>query len=157
MVDPYVAKVSFIRVFSGTLPAEGNIFNVNRGEDEGIFSFRAVAGKEGKDMKELTVGDIIAIPKLQSAHPGDTLALKGSTVVFPPIQFPKPVYSLAVVAKSRADEDKLANAIHKVLEEDSSLSFEKNAETGDCVLSGMGYMHLEIVLSGIKERYGVEL
>ena len=157
MVDPYVGKLSFIRVFSGTLPAEGNIFNVNRGEDERISSFRAVTGKEGKDMKEITVGDIIAIPKLQSTHAGDTLSLKGSSVVYPPIQFPKPVYSLAVVAKSRADEDKLANAIHKVLEEDSSLSFEKNPETGDSVLSGMGDMHLDIVLSRIKERYGVEL
>ena len=157
VVDPYVGKLSFIRVFSGTLPAEGNIFNVNRGEDERISSFRAVTGKEGKDMKEITVGDIIAIPKLQSTHAGDTLSLKGSSVVYPPIQFPKPVYSLAVVAKSRADEDKLANAIHKVLEEDSSLSFEKNPETGDSVLSGMGDMHLDIVLSRIKERYGVEL
>lgn len=73
------------------------------------------------------------------------------------IPFPKPVYSLAISPKSRADEDKLGNAIHKILEEDRTLSFRKNPETGDAVFSGMGDMHLDIMLSRIKERYKVDL
>ena len=100
---------------------------------------------------------MVAVPKLSSVAAGDTLAERGCDVRFPPIQFPEPVYSIAVVPKSRADEDKLSNAIHKILEEDPTLRFEKNAETGDNLLSGMGDLHLDIVLSRIRERYGVDL
>lgn len=157
MVDPYVGKLSFIRVNSGRLTSDGTIFNVNKGEEERISSFKFMTGKEGKDVKEIVVGDILAIPKLHSTQLGDTLALKGATLVYPPISFPSPVYSVAVTAKSRADEDKLGNAINKTLEEDASLTFEKNGETGDSILSGMGDMHIDIVLARLKERYGVEL
>ncbi len=157
MVDPYVGKLSFLRVNSGTLTTDNNIYNVNKGEDERISSFKFMTGKEGKDVKEIAVGDILALPKLQSVQVGDTLGMKGSTVKYPPIEFPKPVYSVAITAKSRADEDKLGNAINKTLEEDPSLSFEKNPETNDSVLSGMGDMHIDIVLAKMKERYGVDL
>ena len=159
MADAFVGKLSFMRVYSGTLSSEGtNIYNVNRGEDERISSFKLMTGKDGKDIKEVIAGDIVAIPKLQSAKVGDTLATKsGFSAKFAPIEFPKPVYSVAVIAKTRADEDKLGNAISRTLEEDCSLTFEKNAETRDNVLSGMGDMHIDIVLSKMKERYGVDL
>lgn len=157
MVDPYVGKLSFIRVNSGTLTSENTIYNVNKGEEERISSFKFMTGKEGRDVKEIQVGDILAIPKLHSTQMGDSLSVKGSTILFPPIEFPRPVYSVAITARSRADEDKLGNAIHKTLEEDHSLTYEKNPETGDSVLSGMGDLHIDIVLSRLKERYGVEL
>ncbi len=157
MVDPYVGKLSFIRVNSGTLNSDHPIYNVNRDEEERISSFRVMKGKEGEDSKDVVVGDIVAIPKLHSTHVGDTLALKGAKMTFPPLRFPKPVYSVALEAKSRADEDKLSSALHKMLEEDSTLQFVKNIETNDNVLSGMGDLHIDIVLSRIKERYGVEL
>ncbi len=159
MADAFVGKLSFIRVYSGELSSEGNnIYNVNRGEDERISSFKIMNGKDGKDVKEIIAGDIIAIPKLSSAKVGNTLATKGGfSGQFAPIEFPKPVYSVAVIAKSRADEDKLGNAISRILEEDCSLTFEKNAETRDNVLSGMGDVHISIVLSKMKERYGVDL
>lgn len=159
MADAFVGKLSFIRVYSGTLSSEGsNIYNVNKGEDERISSFKMMTGKDGKDVKEVIAGDIVAIPKLQSARVGHTLATKGGfSGQFSAIEFPKPVYSVAVIAKSRADEDKLGNAISRILEEDCSLTFEKNAETRDNVLSGMGDMHIDIVLAKMKERYGVEL
>jgi elongation factor G len=88
---------------------------------------------------------------------GDTLGVKGCKFTAKPIKFPKPIYSLAVIPQSRGDEDKLSSSLHKLLEEDPTLAFEKNVETGDNVLSGMGDVHLDIVLSRIKERYGVEL
>jgi len=159
MVDPYVGKLSYIRVISGTLTSEGNsIYNAERGEEERISSFKFMCGKEGKDVKEIIAGDILALPKIQSTKVGDTLTQKGGAKwTFPAILFPKPVYSVAVVAKSRADEDKLGNAIARTLEEDPCLTFEKNLETRDSVLSGMGDMHIGIVLSKMKERYGVEL
>jgi elongation factor G len=157
MVDPYVGKLSFVRVFSGKLTSDQTIFNVNRGEEERISSFRILRGKEGTETKEIITGDIAAIPKLDSAAVGDTLSVKGQTAMFPPIQFPRPVYSVAVTPKSRADEDKLGNAVRKILDEDKTLDFVKHPETGDSILSGMGDMHLDIALSRIKDRYKVDL
>jgi elongation factor G len=159
MVDPYVGKLSFIRVCSGTMSSEGSsVYNVKEGEEERVSSFKFITGKEGKDTKEIVAGDILAIPKLQSTKVGHTIATKGgASYLLPHIEFPQPVYSVAVVAKSRADEDKLGNAISKTLEEDRSLTFEKNPETGDNLLSGMGDMHITIVLAKMKERYGVDL
>ncbi|MDR3076683.1 MAG: elongation factor G, partial [Synergistaceae bacterium] len=157
MVDPYVGKLSFVRVFSGKLTSDQTIFNVNRGEEERISSFRLLRGKEGTETKEVVTGDIIAIPKLDSAAVGDTLSVKGQSALFSPIKFPKPVYSVAVSPKSRADEDKLGNAVRKILDEDKTLDFFKHPETNDSVLSGMGDMHLDIALSRIKDRYKVDL
>ncbi len=159
MVDPYVGKLSFIRVYSGTLSSEGShIYNVKKGEEERVSTFKFMSGKEGKDVKEVIAGDIVAIPKLQSTKVGHSLATKGgATHLYPHIEFPKPVYSVAVVAKTRADDDKLGNAITKTLDEDRGLTFEKNIETHDNVLSGMGDLHIDIVLAKMKERYGVEL
>lgn len=157
MVDPYVGKLSFVKVFSGTLTSDQTVFNVTEGEEERISSFRFMKGKESTEEKEITLGDIVAIPKLESTTAGDTLGTKGEVLKFRPIQFPQPVYSVAVLPKSRADEDKLGTAITKTLKEDRTLSFVKNPETNDAVLSGMGDMHLDIMLSKIKERYKVDL
>lgn len=157
MVDPYVGKLSFVKVFSGKLTSDQPVFNVTQGEEERAGAFRLMRGKDSSEEKEIILGDIVAIPKLESTIAGDTLGTKGETLKFRPIQFPKPVYSAAVIPKSRADEDKLGNAIQKTLKEDRTLSFEKNPETSDSVLSGMGDMHIDIMLSKIKERYKVEL
>ena len=157
MVDPYVGKLSFVKVFSGRLTSDQSVFNVSQGEEERVGSFRMMRGKESTETKEIILGDVVAIPKLESTIAGDTLGLKGEVLKFRPIQFPKPVYSVAVLPKSRADEDKLGNAIQKTLKEDRTLSFEKNPETNDSVLSGMGDMHIDIMLSKIKERYKVDL
>ena len=157
MVDPYVGKLSFLKVLSGSLTSDQNIYNLVKGEEERISAFKLMTGKEGKDVKEVALGEIVAIPKLHSTAVGDTMGVKGGKLIVPPLVFPQPVYSVAVTPKSRADEDKLANAVHKMLEEDPSLSFRKNPETHDNVLSGMGDVHLDIMLSRTRERYGVEL
>lgn len=157
MVDPYVGKLSYIKVFSGRLTSDQSVYNVSQGEEERLGAFRLMRGKDSSEDKEIVLGDIVAIPKLESTIAGDTLGLKGEVMKFRPIRFPKPVYSVAVQPKSRADEDKLGNAIQKTLKEDRTLSFEKNPETNDAVLSGMGDMHIDIMLSKIKERYKVDL
>ncbi|MDO4988102.1 MAG: elongation factor G [Synergistes sp.] len=157
MVDPYVGKLSFVKVFSGKLTSDQPLYNVTQGQEERIGAFRFMKGKDGVEGKEVVLGDIVAIPKLESTIAGDTLGSKGETLQFRPIKFPKPVYSVAVLPKSRADEDKLGNAITKILKEDRTLSFVKDPETNDAVLSGMGDMHLDIMLSKIKERYKVDL
>jgi Translation elongation factors (GTPases) len=125
MVDPYVGKLSFMRVFSGSLTSDQTLFNVNKGEEERISAFKFMKGKEGEDQKEVVCGDIVVIPKLHSTTVGDTLSIKGTTFQYPPIKFPRPIYSVAVTPKSRADEDKLSNAIHRMREEDATLHFEK--------------------------------
>ncbi len=157
MVDPYVGKLSFIRVFAGTASSDNPIHNVTKGEDERVSSFKMMRGKESVDSKDVVVGDIVAIPKLHSTVVGDTLGVKGNDFTYPEIAFPKPVYSVAVKPRSRADEDKLANALNKMLEEDLTLHFRKDPETGDSVLSGMGDLHIDVMLSKVKERYGVDL
>ena len=157
MVDPYVGKLSFVKVFSGKLTSDQTVYNVNEETEERISTFRFMRGKDSTEGKEIILGDIVAIPKLESTIAGDTLGTKGEILKFRPIKFPKPVYSVAVFPKSRADEDKLGNAITKMLKEDRTLSYEKNPETNDAVLSGMGDMHLDIMLSKIKERYKVDL
>ena len=157
MVDPYVGKLSFVKVFSGKLTADQSVYNVNQDVEERTGSFRMMKGKDSTEVKEIILGDVIAIPKLESTTAGDTLGTKGEKLKFPVIKFAKPVYSVAIFAKSRADEDKLGTAISKMLKEDPTLSYEKNPETHDSILSGMGDMHLDIMLSRIKERYKVEL
>ena len=157
MVDPYVGKLTFVKVFSGKLTSDQSVYNVTQGEEERVGAFRFMKGKESVEEKEIVLGDIVAIPKLESTIAGDTLGVKGEILQFRPIQFPKPVYSVAVMPKSRADEDKLGNAITKMTKEDRTLTFVKDPETNDAVLSGMGDMHLDIMLSKIKDRYKVDL
>ena len=123
MVDPYVGKLSFVRVFSGTLTSDQSVFIVNKKVEERISSLRFMRGKEGKDLKEVTV-ERLWLSLLQTRC-RDTVAVKGVDFTFPAIQFPNPVYSLRSRSKSRADEDKLSNAIHRMLEEDSTLRYEK--------------------------------
>jgi len=156
-VDPYVGKLTFVKVFSGKLTSDQTVYNVTEGEEERVGAFRFMRGKDSTEEKEIILGDIVAIPKLESTIAGDTLGVKGEVLQFRPIQFPKPVYSVAVLPKSRADEDKLGNAITKMTKEDRTLTFVKDPETNDAVLSGMGDMHLDIMLSKIKDRYKVDL
>lgn len=157
LVDPYVGKLSYIRVNSGKLTTDEPIFNVSEGIEERVSTFKIMQGKESVDVKEITTGMIVAIPKLQSTKAGDTVGKAGSTVLYPKIEFPKPVYSVAVDPESRADEDKLATSIRRIVEEDPTISFAKNTETGDNILSGMGNLHIDIILEKLRERFGVKL
>jgi elongation factor G len=157
LVDPYVGKLSYIRVNSGKLTTDEPIYNVTQAQEERVSTFKIMQGKESTDIKEITTGMIVAIPKLQSTKAGDTMGKAGSTVQYPQIKFPKPVYSVAVDPESRADEDKLGTAIHRITDEDPTITFEKNSETNDNILSGMGNLHIEITLSKLKERFGVNL
>lgn len=157
LVDPYVGKLSYIRVNSGKLTTDEPIFNVSTGQEERVSTFKIMQGKDSVDVKEVTTGMIVAIPKLQSTRAGDTMGKAGSTVLYPAIKFPRPVYSVAVDPESRGDEDKLGTAVRRITEEDPTVSFEKNAETNDNILSGMGNLHLDIVLAKLKDRFGVNL
>lgn len=157
LVDPYVGKLSYIRVNSGKLTTDEPIYNVTQGQEERVSTFKIMQGKDSTDIKEITTGMIVAIPKLQSTKAGDTMGKAGSTVQYPQIKFPKPVYSVAVDPETRADEDKLGTAVRRITDEDPTVTFVKNSETNDNILSGMGNLHIEITLSKLKERFSVNL
>jgi len=155
--DPFVGKLSFIRIFNGTMKADSTVYNVSKGKEERYGALLVPRGKAQDNVKEAMAGDIVAIAKLTDVTVGDTLGEKGKTESLPPIEFPEPTYSVAVIAKSRNDEDKLGVAINKILEEDPTLRYVKNPETKEGVLTGMGETHLDIIIERLQNKYGIDV
>lgn len=155
--DPYVGKISFIKVFSGTLKGDSLVYNSNREAEEKIAQIFIMQGKNQFPVSELHAGDIAALTKLQTTNTGDTLTLKSKPTVLKGIDFPVPTLSIAIQPKSKGDEDKLGLALSRLLEEDPTLRYTKNIETNQAVMTGMGEMHLDIVLERLKLKFGVEV
>lgn len=157
LADPYVGKLSFIRVFTGTLQGNTPIYNANKEKEEKIGNFLMVRGKTQENLSEVVAGDICAVAKLQDTLTGHTLCTKTKPVILEDIDFPEPTLAVAIAPKSRGDEDKVGNAISRLLEEDPTLKIEKNADTHETILRGMGEMHLDIVVEKLKNKFGVEV
>ncbi len=157
VIDPYMGKVSLMRVLGGTLKAGDTVVNTTKGEEVKTAHIYTPEGKDLKEVKELTSGMIGAITKSDVVSTGDTLAQPGLDVVLSQIRMPEPVMALAVFPKTRADEDKLGEALHRLLDADAGMRLERNADTRETVLWGMGHVHLEIASQVLKERYGVEV
>lgn len=157
LADPFVGKLSFARVVKGTLKSDSTINNINKGKDERYGSLLVMRGKTQDSVSEAPAGDIVAIAKLAVTTTGDTLGVKGKTDELEGVEFPKPVYSVAVKAKSRNDEDKVGNALARLIEEDPTLTLEKNTETKETILTGMGEQHLDITLERMQRKFGVEV
>lgn len=157
LADPFVGKLSFVRVVKGVLKSDSTIFNINKDKDERYGSLLVMRGKTQENVSEAPAGDIVAIAKLAVTTTGDTLGIKGKTEVLEGVEFPNPVYSVAVKAKSRNDEDKVGNALYRLIEEDPTLSLEKNTETKETILTGMGEQHLDITLERMQRKFGVEV
>lgn len=157
LADPFVGKLSFLRIFQGTLKADSTIHNISKGKDERFGALLVPRGKTQDNVTEAQAGDIVAIAKLVDVAVGDTLGEKGKTEAMPMIEFPEPTFSVAVSAKSRNDEDKMAASLYKMLEEDATLRYVKNPETKEGVLTGMGETHLDIIIERLKNKFGVEV
>jgi len=158
IADPYVGKLSFFRIYSGVLKSDISILsNVNHQEEEKINQFFVFRGKNQEQVQELHPGDIGAFTKLQVTGTGDTLSLKGVSETLPGIEFIKPTLTMAVFPKSKGDEDKLGNALQRLIEEDPTLKVEKNTETKETLLTGTGEMHLDITVERLKRKFGVEV
>src|SRR5207237_10390209 len=114
-------------------------------------------GKTINPVTELHAGDIGAVAKLKEIFTGDTLADKGFTKIYQPVRLPEPSIAFAIEAKSRQDEDRMGNAVHKILEEDQSLRFYRDPQTKEFLLAGQGQQHVEVIVSRLKKRYGVEV
>jgi elongation factor G len=157
MADPYVGKLSYLRVFTGTLRSDSQVWNGNKGKSERIGQLFFLRGKQQEPTPEIGPGDIGAVAKLTETSTGDTLTEKDRTVILPPIEFPKPAMAMAIEPKSKADEDKLSAALARLVEEDHTLHVQRGGEMKQTVLSGMGESHLEIVADRLRRKFGVEV
>jgi elongation factor G len=154
--DPYVGKLSYYRVYSGSLKGGGDVLNVTREHDERLGPLFYLRGKTQEPASEVPAGDIGAIAKLGVTATGDTLAEKGRPQQLDRIDFPQPSFSKAIVALSKADEDKMGPALTRLAEEDPTFRFHRDPETGQTVISGQGDTHLNIVIERLK-RFGANV
>jgi elongation factor G len=153
-----VGTTSTFRVYSGTLKSDSHAFNVRSRADERMAQLVTPRGKTQESVAEIPAGDIGAVAKLSNTHAGDTLVgAKDVTTALAPINFPEPCFTVAVFPKSQADLDKMSNALSRVAEEDRTLRVTRDPETAEVLMSGMGESHIQIVIEGIKRKYGVDL
>jgi elongation factor G len=157
IVDPYVGRVNLFKVLQGTVKTDASLVNSRTMSDERLHQLSVMRGKEQESTSEVPAGDIGAVAKLADTSTGDVLGARGADVHVEPFSPPQPVLAIAIKPKSKGDEDKLANALHRLQDEDPALRLERNAETKQTVLWGMGETHLSIALEKLHRKFGVEV
>ncbi len=157
IADPFAGKLTLFRVFSGSLKSDSSIYNSTRDSKEKMGSMFYLLGKNHVPVKEVGPGEIAAVAKLKEAQTGDTFTDAGAPILFDPIQFSDPMISYAIEPKTRGDEDKVSTGLQRMLEEDPTLKFHRDAETKEMIIAGMGQVHLEVTLERLKRKFGVEV
>lgn len=157
IADPYVGKLNYFRVYSGSLHNDSHVYNATRGHDEHVGPVLLVRGKQQEHVPRIGPGDIGAVAKLHDTGTGDTLCLKEHATQLPGVDFPPPAFSASVVAKTKADLDKLGQALHRICEEDPSLHVQRDPETSETILSGVGESHLQITVERLQRKFGVDI
>ncbi len=157
VTDPYVGKLSYFRVYGGTFRSDSQAWNANKGQQERIAQVFIVRGKTQENVSDLAPGDIGAVAKLTVTVTGDTLCAKDHHLILDGIQFPSPVFSMALNPKTKADMDKMTSSLTRLLEEDLSLRVSRDNDTGEVVLSGLGDTHIEIAVEKMRRKFGVEI
>ena len=157
IADPFMGKISYAKVLSGTVKLGQELYNPRSQKSEKLGSMFFVRGKQQENATEVPAGDMVALAKLQHAKTGDTLCLKAKAVTMPGINFPKPNYFVAVEPAEKKDEEKMAQGLHKLMEEDPSFVLERNVETHQSLLGGQGDIQIGIIRAKLKERYGVSV
>lgn len=157
VADPFVGKLSYFKVLSGKVGTDSVLTNTTNGQQEKIGKLVSVFGKKQSDVREVCAGDIGAVVKLSGSVTGDCLCAGERLVSAPPLDFPRPTLTRAVVPKNKGDEGKISQSIQRLREEDRTLSFTVNPETRQQVLSGLGEQHLEVTLSKLREKFGLEI
>lgn len=155
--DPYTGRISLMRVFSGKVNPDGAVFNSSKESSEKLGGLFFLQGKEQIPAGQAKAGDIVATAKLKDTSTGDTLCAKGTDIVFPAIKFPEPSISFAIEPKTRADEDRISQAVHRITEEDPTAKIERDPETNELIISGNGQLHVEIVTDRLKKRFNVNV
>ncbi|MDA8222802.1 elongation factor G [Desulfosporosinus sp.] len=157
LTDPYVGKMSFLRVYGGKFTAESLVYNSSRESEEKIGQPFYLRGKIQEPVGSVLAGDIAVIAKLQEVKSGDTLCAKDHPIDLEGIDFPIPALSVAIQAKTKGDEDKLSSALTRLLEEDPTIRISKNTETKELILTGLGEMQLEILQEKLTRKFGVDV
>ncbi len=157
IADPFVGKMNFLRVMNGQFKSDTTVYNSKKEKNEKIGNVLFVRGKNTVQTDVVNCGDMAVVVKLQDTGTGDTLCDKDKHVVLEGIDFPTPTLTVAISPKSKNDEDKLGDAISKLLEEDQTMRVEKNTEIKQTLLTGMGELHINIMVEKLKRRYGVDV
>lgn len=153
--DPYVGRLVFLRIYSGKIKAGESVQNVTRGQRERMGRLLQMHANHREDLEEIGAGNICAAIGLKNTFTGDTIAIASNQVILEPPQFPQPVVSVAIEPTSRADQDKLSEALRKLSEEDPTFIVKFNDETGQTVMSGMGELHLEVLVDRMRREFEV--
>jgi elongation factor G len=156
MTDPFVGKLTYFRVYTGTLKSGSYVFNAVSGRKERISRILRMHANTREDVEEASAGDIVAAVGLKHTRTGDTLCDEADPIILEKMTFPDPVIHVAIEPKTKADQDKLGDAIQRLAEEDPTLRISTNEETGQTILSGMGELHLEIIIDRMKREFKVE-
>ena len=157
IADPFVGKVSYLKVISGKVAPDAQLVNMRTGNTERIGKVVLMRGKKQEDMGCIGAGDIGAVLKLSGANTGDTLCAPTRKVVLDGVSYPNPTLSMAIAPKTKGEEDKVAQGIFRLVEEDPTIKFTNNAETHQMVISGLGEQHLDVVVSKLKSKFGVDV
>ncbi|HEX4154745.1 MAG TPA: elongation factor G [Acidobacteriaceae bacterium] len=157
LVDPFAGRISFFKIISGSLKNDAALENYSRGESERLSHLAIAQGRKLIEVGELHAGDLGAVAKLRVTQSGDTLGVKGQEVLIEPVPVAEPAMTYAIEPKSRADEDKLAPALHKLMEEDLLLRFYRDPQTSEFLLAGAGQLHIETVVSKLRRRFHTEV
>jgi elongation factor G len=157
IADPHAGRISLFRVYSGTLKSDSTVHNATRDAAERLGNLELLHGKTQTPVPEVQAGDLGAVAKLKETQTGDTLADKAHPIVYPPLVFPEPATTFAIEPKTRGDEDKISAALHRLMEEDQVLRLSRDAQTHEMLLSGMGQLHIEVVVAKLRKRYKVEV
>lgn len=157
IADPFVGKMSFFKVVSGVLKSDSQVVNMRTGESERMGKVVFVKGAKQEDAQSVTAGDIGIVTKLAGVKTGDTLCAPSRKLTLEKVEFPEPCLSMAVKVRKKGEEDKVAAGLARLMEEDPTISFVINKETREQVLSGLGEQHLDVIVSKLKSKFGVEV
>ncbi|HTS13714.1 MAG TPA: elongation factor G [Candidatus Limnocylindrales bacterium] len=157
LADPFAGRITYFKVMSGVLKNDATLNNYNRNTQERFQHLQVMQGKTATAVNDMHAGDIGTIAKLKETTTGETLGDKSAPIFYPPARIPEPSITFAIEPKTRADEDRIGVAIHRILEEDLALRFSRDPQTKEFLLSGAGQQHIEVVVAKLRKRYHVEL
>ncbi|MGE5544832.1 MAG: elongation factor G [Bacillota bacterium] len=157
IADPYIGRLNFFKVVQGSIKADTAVYNATKEKEEKLGQILVMRGKEQQPVPEAKTGDIVAVAKLAVTTTGDILTVKANPQELQGIEFPEPTLGTAIEPKAKGDEDKLGNALQKLMEEDPTISLEKNTETKQTILRTMGESHTDIIVERLQRKYGVEV
>lgn len=157
IADPFAGKLTIFKIFSGQLNSDSTVYNSTKGLKERIGQIFKLEGKAQKPINPAIAGDIVAVAKLKETTTGDSLSDEKSPVIFKSFSYPNPILSFAIVPKGKGDEEKIFSSLSRLIEEDPSLKLERDPQTKEMILSGMGQVHLETTVEKLKRKFGVEV